>query len=102
MFAELNEFVSSRNGWITSIPGDVEITMEVLYGSTLPAELQAQGYDLVATGEGQRIVPTAITERFCVGADGSFVPMTEGSTRAVAQVVTHAGIVRVQRWAFSI
>ena len=101
-FEVLNEFVRSRNGWITSVPGDVEVTIEVLPGSSLPDELQAQGYDLTPTGDGERIVSTAITERFCMGADGELEPLTSGSTRAVAQVVTHAGICKVKRFAFRI
>ena len=96
----LNEFVRSRNGWITSVPGDVDVTIECLPGSSLPDELRAQGYDLVATGNGERIVATAIMERFCTGADGELEPLTSGSTRAVAQVVTHAGIVKVKRYCF--
>jgi hypothetical protein len=36
-FTALNEFVRSRNGWITSVPGDVEITIECLPGSALTA-----------------------------------------------------------------
>jgi hypothetical protein len=47
-------------------------------------------------------VPTAITERFCMGADGELEPLTSGSTGAVVQVVTHAGICKVERYAFSI
>jgi hypothetical protein len=47
-------------------------------------------------------VPTAITERFCMGADGELEPLTSGSTRAVAQVVTHAGICRVKRYTFAL
>jgi len=69
LFNDLNEFVRSRNGWITSVPGDIDVTIEVLPGSSLPDELRAQGYDLVATGDGERIVSTAIIERFCIGAD---------------------------------
>jgi hypothetical protein len=49
-----------------------------------------------------RILPTAITERFCKRADGQLEPVTSGSTRAVAQVVTHAGICKVKRFAFRI
>jgi hypothetical protein len=47
-------------------------------------------------------VPPAITERFCRGAGGELEPLTSGSTRPVAQVVTHAGICKVERYAFSI
>jgi hypothetical protein len=35
------------------------------------------------------------------GAGGELLPLVEGSTRAVAQVRTHAGICRVTRYAFS-
>jgi hypothetical protein len=52
------------------------------------------------TGEGKRILPAAIIERFVMRADGDFEPLTGGSTRAVAQVVQHAGVVRVKRYAF--
>jgi hypothetical protein len=62
-FAALNEFVRSRNGWITSVPADMEVTIECLPGSSLPEELRTQGYDLVAPRDGERIVAAAITER---------------------------------------
>ncbi len=55
---------------------------------------------LTATGDGERILPTAITERLCVGADGQLEPVTPGSTRPVALTVTHAGICRVRQYAF--
>jgi hypothetical protein len=99
-FEVLNEVVRSRNGWITSVPGDVDVTIECLPGSSLPDELRAQGYGLTATGDGERIVPTAIIERFRRGADGVLELLTSGSTRPVAQVVTHAGICTVKRYAF--
>jgi hypothetical protein len=51
-------------------------------------------------GDGERILPTAIIEQFCIGAYGELEPFTSGSTRAVAQVVTHAGIVEVRRYGF--
>ena len=57
------------------MPGDATITIECLPAPTLPDELRAQGYDLVATSDGERIVPTAIIERFGIGADGSLEPM---------------------------
>jgi hypothetical protein len=68
--------------------------------SSLPTELLARGYDV--TGDGERIAPTAISVRFCTGADGELEPLTSGSTRAVAQVVTHVGVCRVKRHAFSV
>ncbi|SHI06162.1 hypothetical protein SAMN05443248_7853 [Bradyrhizobium erythrophlei] len=63
---------------------------------------KSQGYDLTPTGDGERIVATAITERFCKRADGQLESLTSGSARAVAQVVTHAGICKVKRYGFSI
>jgi hypothetical protein len=46
-FAALNAFVMKRHGWITSIPGAPEVTMECLEGASLPDELRALGYHLV-------------------------------------------------------
>ncbi|WP_197033789.1 hypothetical protein [Bradyrhizobium sp. URHD0069] len=57
----------------------------------LPDELRKLGYDVSEIGEGERIVPTAIVEKFVTGADGTFVALTEGLTRPVASTVTHAG-----------
>src|SRR5712671_561873 len=95
-FAELNDYVRSRNGWITSIPGVVAVEMQCLPGSTLPDDLRGLGYDVTETGETERILPTAITEQLCLGADGALEPMTAGSTRPVAMTTTHAGIVKVK------
>jgi hypothetical protein len=75
---------------ITSIPGAPEVTIETLPGSTLPDELRAAGHDVQPAdpAEGQRILPTAITE----------MVVTEGSTVPIR--MTHAGIVRVERYGF--
>ena len=100
-FAELNAFVRSRGGWLTSIPGDVEVTMECLPGSTLPDELRDQGFDLVEGREGERILPAAIEQKFVTGTDGELEPLTTGSTRAVTMTVTNAGIAKVVRYSFA-
>lgn len=42
-FELLNEFVRTRHGWLTSVPGEVEVEMQCLPGSTLPAELRGLG-----------------------------------------------------------
>jgi hypothetical protein len=68
-------------------------------GSTLPDELRKAGYDVTEVGEGERILPTAIVEKFVARADGEFEPLTEGSTRPIASTVTHAGICKVKRYA---
>jgi hypothetical protein len=33
-FAALNDFVSARQGWLTSVPGDIDIRLEALPDST--------------------------------------------------------------------
>jgi hypothetical protein len=49
--------------------------------------------------EGQRILPHAITQKLTLSSCGIF-ELVEGSTKPVAQVRTHAGIVRVMRYSF--
>jgi hypothetical protein len=44
----------------------------------------------------------AITERLTLTSCGIFEPLTEESTKAVAEIRTHAGIVRVTRFSFGI
>jgi hypothetical protein len=93
-------------GWIGSItafgvvvrkPGAVEVTLDCLPGSALPEELRKLGYDVTETGEGERILPAAIVERFVRRADGELEPLTPGSTAVVAETRAHAGIVTVRR-----
>jgi hypothetical protein len=45
-------------------------------------------------------LPHAIVERFTRRADGELEPATAGSTKPVAETRTHAGIVKVKRFAF--
>jgi hypothetical protein len=75
------------------------VTVECLPGSTLQDELCKVGYDVTEMGESERILPTAIVERFVAGANGELEPLTEGSTRPIASTVTHAGICTVKRYA---
>jgi hypothetical protein len=76
--------------------------MECLPGSSLPDDLCGLGYDLVETGEGERILPVAITEKLAQSDDGWLGPVTAGSTRPGVMVVRHAGIARADRYAFPI
>ncbi len=102
LFAELNRFVTERHGWITSLPGSVEVTVECLPGSALPQQLRDLGYDVVHVGGGERILHGAIKQQFANGPDGELEPLVAGSTRAVALTITHVGIVRVERSAFTV
>jgi hypothetical protein len=100
-FAALNEFVQARgDAWLTSVPGAHEVTMECLPGSKLPDDLRALAYDVIAAGDGERVLPHQIVQRFVRRADGELESLTEDSTRPITSTVTHAGIVKVQRWAF--
>src|SRR4051794_12936496 len=90
-FARLNELVTARGGWLTSVPGaDDPIRMEALPASALPDQLRAMGYSVERTGESQRILPHAIVENFVADRNGAFAPATAGSTQAIVRSVTHA------------
>jgi hypothetical protein len=101
-FDKLNAFVAARHGWITSVPGDPEIRMECLPGSVLPDQLLNLGYDVIEIGHGERILAGVIEEHFARRADGELEPITPGSTAPVAEIRTHAGIVKVTRYAFDL
>ena len=72
--------------------------------SALPDELRAAGYDLRPADppEGRRILANAITQTLTLTSCGVFEEMTEGSTKPVAEIRTHAGIVCVLRYAFAL
>ena len=59
------------------------------------------GYNVTEIGEGGRILPTAIVEKFVARADGELEPLIAGSTMPIALNVTHAGICKVKRCTFS-
>jgi hypothetical protein len=74
-----------------------EMRFEALPGSPLPEQLRDAGYDVTEIGQTQRILPHAITDELAL-ADGSFGPVTEGSTMPVTRRVTHAGIATVVKF----
>ena len=67
--------------------------------SYLPSS-RSTSYDVTEIGEGERILPTAVIEKFGMRAEGELEPLTAGSTRPVAPTVTHAGICKAKRGAF--
>jgi hypothetical protein len=62
------------------------------------------GYDVGPADppEGQRLLANAISQKLTLTSCGVFEEMTEGSTEAVAQVRTHAGIASVRRYTFAL
>ncbi|EHR03219.1 hypothetical protein [Bradyrhizobium sp. WSM471] len=98
-FDEINQFISERQGWVTSVRGDPEVRFECLPGSLLPDELREAGHEVSKIGVGDRILPAGMIERFIIGDDGERKPVTEGSTRPL-QIVSHAGITQVETYCF--
>jgi hypothetical protein len=101
-FKQMNAFIMARGGWVTSLPGDATVRFECLPGSGLPDELGKMGHYVIESGEGERILPTAISQQFVVGTNGELSLLTGASTRPVTMVVQHAGICRVKRYVFEL
>jgi len=100
-FLQMNRWVNKSGGWVVSPPGDaVKMRIECLPGSALPDELREAGYKLEPAGTHERLLESTIVEKFTRNADGSLTPLIEGSTKAVAEVQRHAGIVRVEVFTF--
>jgi hypothetical protein len=96
-FVALNRWVTERNGWITSPPGERVIRIECLPGSMLPRDLEDAGYLVTATGKGERLLSSAIIERCTRTSSGALEPVVEGSTKPVV-IVTHAGFAVTERF----
>jgi len=65
--------------------------------------LRNLGYDVTETGETERILPSAnCRESSSPVPTARWSRKTSGSTRPVAQIVTHAGVCEVQRYALSL
>ena len=59
-----------------------------------------RSYFVEKIGEGLRILPGLIVEKFTRRPEGELELLSEGSTIPVAETRTHAGIVKVKRYAF--
>ena len=97
-FADLNSFVSRRNAWLTSVPGSHDIRTDCLPGSGVTGELRKLGWDVTKIGDSQRIVTGTIVEKLVAKPDGEFEPLAEGSTKTPDRIVSHAGIVAIERF----
>jgi hypothetical protein len=98
-FEAMNRWVSARNGWVVSPPGDKVVRIETLPGSALPDELRQLGYRVRPADPptGEKILPHAIIEKFTRRGDGALEALVHGSTRPIV-TVTHAGICKVERF----
>ena len=114
-FASILKYVTARQGWLTSVPGERDVEMQCLPGSSLPDELRAGAeyklgdetvrlppFKVTADGEGERILAHGIIQHFVADAEGEMVLRIEGDTRPICRIVTHAGITRVLKFSFKI
>jgi len=62
------------------------------------ANIARLGYIVEKTGESQRILPHAVTQRFEVSSSCALVAPTEGSTKPTTVTVTNAGIATVLQY----
>jgi hypothetical protein len=102
-FSGLVDFCNAHHGFVVSIPGAKEVTVECLPGSGLPDVLRKMGYAVRQADPptGTRILAHGIEERLTRNLAGDLEPITEGSTQPV-EIRTHAGIVAVERWQFDL
>jgi hypothetical protein len=82
--------MNAGTAWPTSYPGQSFMAFDCLPDSTVPARLKALDYDPVYEGDGERILPHGITERYLI----------EGST--AVQVRHHAGVTSVRKFVFDL
>ena len=73
---------------------------QIISGANPSVDVGDHRHQLRATGEGQRILSGPIVEKFAMRADGQLELATEGSTRPVSSIVTHAGICKTRRFSF--
>ena len=84
---------------LSSVSPDVAIS-NARRAPSLPNNHRGLGYDVREIGDGERILPHRIVERFTRRADGELEPLTAESTKPIAETRTHAGIVKVRRYGF--
>jgi hypothetical protein len=82
------------------VADDPEVRLETLEESTVAAELAALGYRLTQIDGGERILHSAITEKFTLTSSGALEPLTADSTKPIAQTRSHAGIGKTRRFVF--
>jgi hypothetical protein len=64
----------------------------------LPDDLPKLGYVVEEIGEGERILPHAVAQKFEISSSGALIAPTEGSTKPTTVTVTNAGIAAVEQY----
>ena len=62
LFAALGEFVRTRQGFLISSPGELELRIDVLPGSPLVADLTQRGFQLRYCGTNSRATSSGFVE----------------------------------------
>jgi hypothetical protein len=63
-FERVTKFVTQNSGWVVSVPGALDITVECAETSDLHEKLGDLGYELREVGRRERIAPNAVVEEF--------------------------------------
>jgi hypothetical protein len=102
-FEKLNRAVTALGGWITSVPGNPEIVVEMLPNSPLEGRLRDAGYSLrpADPAQSERIIPGSVVERLEPSSSGVLIAASENSTKPII-TRSHSGICRVRRYRFTI
>jgi hypothetical protein len=95
-FDDVNAYISAHGGWVVSIPGARDIAFQALPGSSLPDALRKLGWRVERTGESQRILARAVSQKFELSSSGAFVPFVDGSSKPVSLITTGAGLAIVE------
>jgi hypothetical protein len=88
-FDDVNFFVTQRDGFVTSVPGDRTVTIEVPETSDLPKQLASRGYSLREVWRRDRLVPNAKIEEVIAG-------------KKMARTLSHPGLVAVIGYEFEL
>jgi hypothetical protein len=93
------DFITAHGGWVVSVPGERQVRVQCLPGSSLPATLIRMGYEPKREQDETRILPVAVTQEFVQSSSGALA-VSEGSTKPVSMVTHSSRISPVEVWTF--
>jgi hypothetical protein len=89
-FDAMNSFVTSCHGcYVTSVPGERVVTIEVPESSDLPAQLASRGYELREVWRRERLIANRTIEEVRAG-------------KKVTRTVSHPGLIPVIGYSFEL